>query len=252
LAALARSFIEHDGSGRRYVQRTYAARHRNAQKVVAAAADEVVETGALAPKNENAVAGEVELVVVGCAALVESNNPEVPPFELVERANKIDDARDPKVFGCSRACPYSRRAQRRRAALGEDDAIDAGAICDAQQRAEVLRIFDAIESQQKAGCAGLVCSGFKQLFKSKKLLRAYNSDHTLVRGGSGQLGEMFARLLADANTGLATVSDEVGEPIVVALAGDEDMVKAAAAGLECLLHRMEAVENFHEFSLDCR
>jgi hypothetical protein len=83
-----------------------------------------------------------------------------------------------------------------------------------------LRIFDAIESQQKAGCAGLVCSGFKHIFKSKKLLRAYNSDHTLVRGGSGQLGEMLAWLLADANTGLETISNQAGEPVVVALAGD--------------------------------
>jgi hypothetical protein len=30
------------------------------------------------------------------------------------------------------------------------------------------------------------------------------------------------------------------------------MVKPATAGLECLLNRMEAVENFHECSLDCR
>jgi hypothetical protein len=220
LAALTRSFIEHDGSGSRYVQRTDAARHRNAQKVVAGSADEVVETGAFAAKNQNAVAGEVELVVVGGAAFVEADDPEVPPFELFQSADQVHNARDAKVFGGSCTCLYRRRAQRRRAALGEDDAIDSGAIGDAQQGAEVLRIFDAIESQQKAGCAGLVCSGFKHIFKSKKLLRAYNSDHTLVRGGSGQLGEMLAWLLADANTGLETISNQAGEPVVVALAGD--------------------------------
>ena len=66
------------------------------------------------------------------------------------------------------------------------------------------------------------------------------------------MGEMLAWLLANANTGLTAVSNEAGEPVVMALAGDEDMVKPATAGLECLLNRMEAVENFHECSLDCR
>ena len=106
-----------------------------------------MQTGAFAAKNENAVTGEVELVVVGCAALVESNNPEAPPFELFQSADKVHNARNAKMFGSSCTCFYRRGAQRRRTALGEDDTINPGAIGDAQQGAEVLRIFDAIESQ---------------------------------------------------------------------------------------------------------
>ena len=35
--------------------------------------------------------------------------------------------------------------------------------------------------------------------------------------------------------------------VVVALAGDENVVEAAAAGLESFGDRMQAVENFHGF-----
>jgi len=69
--------------------------------------------------------------------------------------------------------------------------------------------------------------------------------------GSGELSELFARLLTNADTGLTAFGDKARETVVLALAGDKDMIKTAATSLECLLHRMEAIENFHEFSLDC-
>jgi hypothetical protein len=72
-----------------------------------------------------------------------------------------------------------------------------------------------------------------------------------MRGGSGELSELFARLLTNADTGLTAFGDKARETVVLALAGDKDMVKTATARLESLLHRMEAVENFHESSLDC-
>jgi hypothetical protein len=220
--------------------------------MIAGAADEVVETGALAAKNEDAVAGEIELVVVGRTAFVETNDPEILPLEVFEGAHQVDDPRDAKVLGRSCTCLYRCGTQRRRAPLGKNDTVDSGTVGHPQQCAKVLRIFDAIESQQKTGRAGLACNWFGQVFKGKKLLRANNSDHTLVCGGSGQSGEMFAWLLADSNTGLTTVSNEAGESVIVPLAGHQHVVKAATAGLECLLDWMEAVENFHESSLDCR
>ena len=51
--------------------------------MVAGAADEVVKTGALAAEDENAVAGEVELVVVGGAAFVETDDPDVLLLQLL-------------------------------------------------------------------------------------------------------------------------------------------------------------------------
>ena len=73
-----------------------------------------------------------------------------------------------------------------------------------------------------------------------------------MRDGAGQLGEVLAGLLADADAGLAAGQDEAREAVVLALAGDDDVIEAAAAGAKGFLDRMNAVENFHGFSLDCR
>ncbi len=45
---------------------------------------------------------------------------------------------------------------------------------------------------------------------------------------------------------LAALCDEALQAVVLALAGDKNMVEAAAAGFECFLNRMQPVENFHE------
>ena len=50
----------------------------------------------------------------------------------------------------------------RRTALGEHDAVHSGAVGHAQQSAEVLRVFDAVESEQQAGAPGLRRSGSKR------------------------------------------------------------------------------------------
>jgi hypothetical protein len=37
--------------------------------------------------------------------------------------------------------------QRSSAALGEENAVDTGAVCDAKKSAEVLRVFNAVERE---------------------------------------------------------------------------------------------------------
>jgi len=52
-------------------------------------ADQIVQPRAFAAKDENAVAAEVELVVVGCAAFVESNDPEIPALQFFQSADEV-------------------------------------------------------------------------------------------------------------------------------------------------------------------
>ena len=59
-------------------------------------------------------------------------------------------------------------------------------------------------------------------------------------------GELLARLFQDANAGLAALGDEAGQAGIVALARYQNVIEAAAAGLERFLDRVQAVENFHE------
>jgi len=72
-----------------------------------------------------------------------------------------------------------------------------------------------------------------------------------VSGGPGLLGKLFARFLANAYTRLAAGVNQAGETVIVAFAGHEHMIEAAAPGAESFLHRVDAVENIHVFSLDC-
>ncbi len=92
--------------------------------------------------------------------------------------------------------------------------------------------------------------GREEIFEGEELLRADERDDALVGGSFGGERELLARLLKDADAGLAALGDEAVEAVVVALAGDEDVVEAAAAGLESFLDRMQAVENFHGISLE--
>ena len=107
--ALAECFVKHYGSSCGDVERADAAGHRNAQQMVASTADKIVQTGALAAEDQDAVAGEVELVVIAGAAFVEADDPEVAALEFFEGANKVDDAGDAKMLGCTGAGFYSDR-----------------------------------------------------------------------------------------------------------------------------------------------
>ncbi len=142
---------------------------------------------------------------------------------------------------------YGDWAKGRGAALGQDDAVDAGSVGHPQQRAQVLRISDAVEGEDKASLVGL--QWLDEMFEAEQLLRADDGDDSLVRGGSSDLGELVAGLLADTDSGLAAGSDETGKSNVVTLTGNENEIKAAPAGFEGLLDGMEAVENIHEVSL---
>jgi hypothetical protein len=214
--------------------------------MVARAADQIMEAIALATEDKDAVAGEVELVVVRLTAFVEADDPEVLLLQLFEGADEVDHTSDAEVFGGSGAGFDGNGADRCGAAFSENDAIDSGAVSHAQQRAKILRIFDAVESEHEASRVNGTCGRREKVFDGERFLRTDKSNDALVRSSSGELSELFAGLLANANTGFAASGNEAGEALVVTFASNEDLVKAAAARLERLLDRMHAVENFHD------
>jgi hypothetical protein len=218
--------------------------------MIAGAANEIVEAGSFAAEDDDEIAGEIELVVVDRAALVETDDPEIAALELFEGANEIDDTGDAEVLGGSGAGFDGSGAEWSGAALGDEDAVDAGAVGDAKKSAEVLRVFNAVKSEDEAG--GGVAGrgrGREEVLEGEKLLWADKRDDALVCGGIGGEGELFAGPLKNANACVAALGDEAVETFVVALSGDENVIKSAAAGLESFRDRMQAVENFHESSL---
>jgi hypothetical protein len=115
-------------------------------------------------------------------------------LEVFEGANKIDDAGDAQVFCCAGAGFHGDWAQWSRTALGEKNAIDTCAIGHAEQRAEVLRIFNAVDRENEAS-GGVACGGKgrEEVLEGEKFLRADERDDALVSGGFGGDGELLTR-----------------------------------------------------------
>jgi len=211
-----------------------------------------VESGAFAAEDQDAVSGEVEAVVVRGSAFVETDDPEVVFFEVFEGADEVDDAGDAEVFGCSGAGLDGDGAEGGGAAFGEDDAVYAGAVGYAEEGAKVLRVFNAVEGEEEAGCGCAVggCWRMEEVLDAEQFLRADYGDYALVGCGSGELGELVAGLLANADAGFSAFGEELLDAGVVALAGDEDVVEAAAAGAQGFFDGVEAVEDFHLSSVE--
>jgi hypothetical protein len=110
-----------------------------------------MEARALATKDDDEVAGEVELAVVDGAAFVKTDDPEVVALEVFECAYEVDDAGDAEVLSGASAGFDGGGAEGSGAALGEEDAVDTGAIGHAEESAEILRVFDAVEGEDEAG-----------------------------------------------------------------------------------------------------
>ena len=150
LAALAHGFVHDDGAGDRDVERGNSAGHGDAEEVVAGFLDEVVEAGALAAKDQDTVGAEVEVGVVGGAALVEAQDPDAGLLHLLEGADEVGDAGDAYVLGGAGGGFGDGGGDGRGAALGEEDAVNSGAVGGAQERAEVVGVLDAVEREEEA------------------------------------------------------------------------------------------------------
>src|ERR1700761_8233101 len=129
------------------------------------------------------------------------------------------------MFGCSCARFHSDWAQGGGAAFGEDYAVDPGSVGDSEKRAKILRVFYAIEREQEA-LLRRIGRGEKVL-DGQGLLLANKGDDALMRGGAGEMRELFARFLATANTRLFAICNEAREAFVVAFGGDNHVIEAA-------------------------
>jgi hypothetical protein len=123
--------------------------------VIAGAANQIVHACTFAPQDDDAVAGEIELIVVGGSPLIESNNPKILAFELFKRSHQVDHAGDAQVLRGAGTGLDGDRAEGRRPPLSEDHAVHTRSIRHSQQGAEILRVFNTIESEKQTGCAGI-------------------------------------------------------------------------------------------------
>jgi hypothetical protein len=215
--------------------------------MVAGLFDEIVEAGAFAAEDENAVGLEVEVGVVGGAALVEAEDPDVLLLHLLERADEVGDAGYADVLGGSGGGLGYGAGDGGGAALGEDDSVYSGSVGGAEEGSEVVGIFYAVEGEEEAVLA--VLFGGEEVFDGEELALADDGEDALMGVGAGEAGELVAGLDGDADVGGAAEFDDTLEAFVSAFAGDADVIELAGTGADGLLDGMEAVQNFHASSL---
>jgi hypothetical protein len=219
--------------------------------MIAGAADKIVQTCSLAAENDDEIAREIELVVVGGSTFVETDDPKIVVLKVFEGAHQVDDTRDAKVLGCAGAGFDGRGREGCGTTLGKDNAVDARAVGNAKQCAKVLRIFNAIERENEAGRGGPGGIGSEEILDGEELLRTDQCDNALMRGSLGGKRKLLPSIQADTDARLAALLDEALKTIVKALTRNEDVIKVTAAGFESFLDRVQAVEDFHKIILVC-
>ena len=111
------------------------------------------------------------------------------------------------------------------AALGNDDGSGAGGVGGADDGAEIVRIFHAVEHDEHlARCDG---------FEVGVLARGAEGDDALVRGGTGQAVQRGARFEAHRHAGAAREIDDFLQARASGALRDHDALDgvAGSAGL---------------------
>ena len=208
-----------------------------------------MKAGAFAAENEDAVGAEIEVGVIGRAALVEAQYPDVGFLHLFQGADEVGDAGDADVLGGSGGRFGDGCGDGRGAAFGEDNSVDSGAIGGADESAEIVWVFDAIEGEEEAVLLRLALLGGEEIFDGEEGSLADHGNGALVGVSAGDSGEVVAGLERDAEASGAAQLGESFEPLIFAVAGKHDAIETARTGSDRLLHGVQAVQNFHRASL---
>lgn len=239
-ATLPGSLKKNDGAGRANVQRRDAAGHRNAQHDIAGSAGEVVQAGAFAPEDQHAACRQVVLVVVDLSPLIEARAPEAGLLESAERADKVDDTRQPHMLRRTRRGLDGGSAQRRGTPLRRDHSIDARSLGAAQQRTKILRIFDAVQSQHQR----LLRQSANKVLQGQRPPLANDGHDSLVSIAARHPGQLDAVGIADANSGFAESFDKRGK-MAAAFPQGQNRLKMSCPRGQRFFNRMPPEQNVH-------
>src|ERR1019366_3741317 len=128
------------------------------------------------------------------------------------------------------------------ATLRDDDAVRAGCVGSANERAQVVRIFHAIEHNQETV---LTVALLEQGVNVRVLFAAGDRYNALMSVGVGGAIELLARQEAHLHTAGAAVVNQALHPLVMPLACNADVFKAARARFQRLANRMDTVDDDH-------
>ena len=162
---------------------------------------------------------EVELPGGQVAADVEGHAPEPGTLDLRDGAGQPADPDQAQVLAGSAAGLDHRARHRRRAALGNDHAVDAGGVGAAEDGAQVLGVLDSVQRQDQARVRG------QQPLQGAELARRQLGCHALVIAMSEGVDPLSGNRVDAGQAG------ELDQPRVGLQAlGDEHALDAAGAG----------------------
>ena len=119
--------------------------HRNGRHKIAALPYQPPQPRAFGAEDERRRYGVVDGVVLGRAVSGKTNGPHASRFQFLHRPRDVDHLGDPHVRESTSRRLRGRTTQRRRSPRLKHHAINTGRIGCSQDRADIVRILDAIE-----------------------------------------------------------------------------------------------------------
>jgi hypothetical protein len=212
---------EDDPGGDRYVERCYFPRHGDADKRVAVLLYLLMQTFSLGAHDDSGRRGPIHLVVIFGTALIDAVDPEAPFFKVFEGSIDIDNSRNGRIFQSAGGGFGDSFRQARGAAFGDYHRTGARGVGGANDCAQIVRIFDAIEYDDEPGVDG----GFVEI---GILGGGPESDDALMNDATSDALQRSAVFKADGGFGATGKIDDLLNARPAGAFRDEDAIEGSA------------------------
>jgi hypothetical protein len=226
-------FKQHHSGGHRHVERTDRSCHRDSNQDVAVPLDEFVQSPAFTAQNEDGRPSVFGFGVELRAALVQSINPEAALLEVLQRLRHVAYSDHGQVFKRARGRLGNRFCQSRGSPLGYEHRVDSHGLCGANDGAEIVRIFHAIEHNQQLRARDRLVEIRVPVNGAKR-----NDALMLHRAGGGAI-QGLAGLKAQRDRALTRQVNDFLQTIASGAACDQHPIEGAP-GAQCFANRMDS------------
>src|SRR2546421_4639515 len=243
--SLPHGLVENDSGGDRDVERFYPAEQRDMDERVAALAHEPPKALALAAEQKRARLRPVPFGVRGRGLRHRADRPHAAPLQLFDEPRDVHSARHGHVFERARRRLRNRLRESRRASFGDEDAVSARALGGANYRAEVARVFDAVEHDRERRLSGSDASGERvEKFIRRCIARGGDcgDDALMVRARRESL-KLGARRASDWNAAHAREFKNLLQARLVRALRDRDALDGPRARAQRFEHGLYAEED---------
>lgn len=145
--------------------------------------------------------GPIDPVVILGSTLIDAVDPIAALLEVFQGSVDVRDSRNRQVLESTRSSFGYRFGEADSAAFRDDDGVGACSVGGPDDRAEIVRVFDAIEDDHETGIRGDVIEF--GVFRGRS-----ESDNALVGVAAGQAGKSAAVFEPDWNRGSAREIDD--------------------------------------------